>query len=259
MRRPALLAAVLSWKLQAATVLFASVWVPKAGRAVTGLTTADFKASSTILSVTTAPSKTHRIMLLADTSLVGAAVQPAVIPFIENLPAGDQMALAGFHATADLLQEFTESKPALIKAAETMKFANSPRLLDALYAAITDAFRNDEKAAAIILLSAGIEGPSRIEEAEVLQLAAKKGIAIFPVSIGPGRNYLLDQLALQTGGVSFRMKEIRKGTTEKVHAVYEAIRSGYLVTVEDAASTKGPLQLEIVGQSKLRVSSRTQN
>ena len=255
MREIALAILLFACPLQASTTLLVSVFDSKTGHAVSGLTASDFKSELPVESVTQLPVEPRKIMLLIDTSLVGAAVQPAILPLINELAPGDQMALIGVHSSADVLQDFTSDKELLKKAAARVKFANSPRMLDALYAAIEDGFGKGERFGVIVLLSAGIEGPSRTTETEVLELARRKGVSIFPVSLGSARHAVLDQLASQTGAVSFKLRDMRKASGDKVRAIFEAIRAAYLVTITGDGPLPETFKLEIKGREKLSVTA----
>ena len=233
MRLIAFLMVSLVFQLEAATTLLVSVFDPKSGRTVNGLNAGDFQTAVQIESIAKLSGVPRKIILLIDTSLVGAAVQPAVLPLINELSGSDKMALVGYHAAAEMLQEFTANKALLQKAAAAVKFANSPRLLDALYAAIEDGFTSADHFGVVILLSSGIEGPSRTAEGDVLQLARTKGVSIFPVSLGSAPHSLLDLLAAETGGVSFKIREMRKSASERVKAIFEAIRSPYVLQLAD--------------------------
>ena len=255
MREIALAMLLFACPMQAATTLLVRVFDPKTGHSVSDLTPSDFKAELPVESVTPLPAGPRKIMLLIDTSLVGAAVQPAILPLINELAPGDQMALIGVHTSADVLEDFTSDKERLMKAAAGVKFANSPRMLDALYAAIEDGFGKGERFGVIVLLSAGIEGPSRTPETEVLELARRKGVSIFPVSLGSARHPVLDQLASQTGGASFKLKDMRKASGDKVRSIFEAIRSAYLLTIGGDGALPETFKLEIEGREKLSVTA----
>ena len=129
--------------------------------------------------------------------------------------------------------------------------------MDALYASIEESFGKGETFGVILLLSSGIEGPSRTTEVEVMQLARRKGVTIFPVSLGSARHSLLDLLAAETGGVSFKIKEMRKTAGEKPKAIFEAIRSPYLVKLSGSQELYEKFKLEIPGRDKLSISVMT--
>ena len=108
---------------------------------------------------------------------------PLAGAFVNDLGEKEQMAIVSYHDSADLIQDFTSSKQLLFQALNQVKYGNNPRVLDALYAAIDGGFTSSAGRRIIVVLSAGIEGFSRVTEAEVLRLAREKGVSIFPVYV----------------------------------------------------------------------------
>jgi hypothetical protein len=96
----------------------------------------------------------------------------------------------------------------------------------------------------IVLLTAGIEGPSRALESTVVQAAVRNGIAVYPVyEHGSGR-WSFPGMAKQTGGAAFWMREVRA-----VEPMMDVIRSPYLVTLSGAGA------LKVKGREKTFVSA----
>ena len=115
------------------------------------------------------------VMLLFDTSLVGEAVRPVADDFVAQLKPKEQMAIVAFHSSADLIQDFTSSKPLLARAIGSVTYGNTPRVLDALYAAIDTGMKNATFRRVVVILTTGYEGDSRMSERDVAQLARKSG------------------------------------------------------------------------------------
>src|SRR5207247_10046483 len=82
------------------------------------------------------------VMLVLDTSLVGETVRPGADDFVAQLKPKEQMAIVAFHSSADLIQDFTSSKQLLARAIGSVTYGNTPRVLDALYAAIDTGMKN---------------------------------------------------------------------------------------------------------------------
>ena len=170
---PFLLLAVLAAPARPATKLLVTVIEQKSGKPVTGLKAADF----TVLDDRTPRSVEAvefsaglmDVMLLLDTSLVGGAVQPLAVNLIDQLQPKEQMAIVSFDSSADLIQDFTSSRELLRRAVAGVKYGNSPCLLDALYAAIDGGFQGSSFRRVVLLLTTGIEGPSRVSEREVVR------------------------------------------------------------------------------------------
>ncbi len=94
------------------------------------------------------------IMLLFDTSLVGEMVSPLADAFINGLEPKEEMAIVSFASSADLIQDFTSSKPLLRRAAHSVKYGNAPHVVDAVYAAAEEGFENSVGRKVIVILSA---------------------------------------------------------------------------------------------------------
>src|SRR2546426_210675 len=132
--------------LHAQTKVQVSVIDRKTGEPITGLkagnfTVLDDRTPRTVQNVEYTKA-TLDVMLLFDTSLVGEVVHPLGEAFIAGLEEKEQMAIVSFASSADLIQDFTSSKELLRKAVRTEKYGNTPRVVDALYAAADGGFQN---------------------------------------------------------------------------------------------------------------------
>ncbi len=244
--------------LAGATKILVTVVEPKTGRAVTGLRAGDF----TVLEDRT-PRKvefaeytrdTLDIMMLLDTSLAGGVVQPLAESFIAQIQPKDQVAVVAFHASADLIQDFTSSKELIRRAIANVKYGNEPRVLDALYAAIDGGFRNSTFRRVILLLTAGLEGASRTSEREVIRLARRNQVSIYPVYVTGRERSLFEALAKQTGGASFQVRA-QKGGEEPGPRVFDVLRGHYVVTVSGNLALGDRMKVEVRRPEKLQVSA----
>jgi Mg-chelatase subunit ChlD len=198
-------------------------------------------------------------MLLLDTSLVGAAVQPVASNLIAQLQPKDQMAGVSFHSSADLIQEFTSSKDLLNQAVSKVRYGNTPRLLDALFAEIDGGFENTVYRRVILLLTTGYEGGSRVSDKHVTRAARKNGVSIVPVYVAGVERRVFEDLARQTGGVSFNLQELKKsGAGQPGPRVFETLREHYVVTVAGNLELSDKLKVEVRNQPKLFVSALPQ-
>ena len=221
---------------QAATRLLVTVVDQRSGQPVTGLKAEDFTVldDNAPRQVETAEPATGllEVMLLLDTSLLGASVQPVAENLIAQLQPKEQMAVVAFHSTPDLVQDFTSSRELLLRAVTSVKFGNTPRMLDALYAAIDGGFRASTFRRVVVLLTAGVEGPSRMSEREVLRLARRNGVSIYPVYAMDQERSMLERLARQTGGASFSLPQKgSRGQASPAARVFEVMRSPYTLTL----------------------------
>ncbi len=247
----------------AATRITVGVIEPKTGKFVTGLKAEDFTVfdDKTPRKVESAEIETGPldVLLLLDTSLVGAAVQPVAASLIGQLQDKDDMAVISVHSSADIVQEFTSSKELLSRAVQQVKYGNTPRLLDGLYAAIDGGFESAVYRKVVLLLTTGFEGNSRVEEKDVIRLARKNAVSIIPVYLSGSEKSMFEKLARQTGGVVFNLNQLRKeGVNPPGARIFESLRQYYTVTVSGNLSLGEKLRVEVRSPQKLFVSALPQ-
>jgi len=132
-----------------------------------------------------------------------------------------------------------------------LKYGNSPRALDALYAAIDGGFQGSALRRTALLLTTGAEGPSRVSDREVVRLAQRNGVSVYPVYAVGGERSLFESLARQTGGASFNLHDIRKTLTGPPGArIFETMRSAYTLTVSGNLSLGDKLKIEVARPGK---------
>ena len=246
--------------LGAATKVLVTVVEQKSGKPVAGLAAKDFTLTDdrTPRAVEAAEfvQDTLDIMLLLDTSLVGGIVQPVAEDLISQVQPKEQMAVVSFHSSADLIQDFTSSRQLMLRAISQVKYGNTPRVLDALYAAIDGGFQNTTFRRAILLLTAGMEGPSRTSEHDVIHLARRNGVSIYPVYMSGGEKWLFENLARQTGGASFNLRDLKRAGMPRPGArVFEVARSHYVLTVSGNLALGEKLRVEVKRPEKVFASA----
>jgi len=176
------------------------------------------------------------VMLLLDTGLAGPLVQPLAYDLIDQLDDPEQMTLVGYADSAELIEDFTSSKDRLKQAVAKVRYGNQPKVLDALAAAIGDGFEHATYRRAILLLTAGYEGRSATEERAVVKLARKGGVSIFPIYVMGVKRGLFEELARQTGGATFNLKDMARDATGKAAArIFDVVRNPYMVTLRGTA------------------------
>jgi VWFA-related protein len=251
---------LLSLPAAAATRILVTVVESRSGRSVTGLKAQDFNLFDDKRPLRVEDAEFQQaaidVMLLLDTSLMGGMVQPAAEGLIAQLQPKEQMAIVSFHSSADLIQDFTNSRQALARAISKVKYGNSPRVLDALYAAIDGGFQNASFRRVILLLTAGVEGSSRVNEHEVLRVARRNGVSIYPVFVMGNERALFDLLARQTGGAPFNLRDMKKtGDTSPGPKIFEVLRAHYTLTVPGNLSLGEKLKVEVKRPEKLFASA----
>jgi VWFA-related protein len=240
---------------QAATRLLVTVVDQRSGKPIAGLKAEDFVVREDSGERRVEAVAPHEgpvdFMLLLDTSLLGAPVQPVAERLIGRLGPKDEMAVVAFHSAAELIQDFTSSRELLLRAVSSVKFGNPPRMLDALYAAIDGGFRASAFRRVILLVTAGAEGPSRISEREVVKLARRNGVSIYPIYAMDRERSMLERLARETGGASFRLGQ--KGEAPAA-LVFEVIRSAYVLTLSGNLALGERFRVEVKRPERVFIS-----
>ena len=244
----------------AATKVLVTVIDRRSGEPVTDLQAADFKvtAAKVVKQVEGCEftSDIVDVMLLLDSSLIGNIVSPFAGELIQQLGEKEQMAIVAYHSAADLIQDFTSSRELLGRAVEQVQYGNSPRLLDALYAAIRQGFEGASFRRVVLLLTSGVDGPSRVSEKEVIRLARRNGVSIYPVyMVGYGRS-LMEKLASQTGGASFHLREMSQRMQGSPAArIFEVVRGHYVLTVAGNLPLGDDFKVEVGRKQRLLISA----
>lgn len=251
---------LLATHLPGATRVIVTVIEPRTGRPVTGLKAEDFtitedKKPLRIESAEFSPS-TIDVMLLLDTSLVGQMVQPMAENLITQLQPKEQMAIVAYHSSADLIQDFTSSRQLLSRAVAKLTYGNTPHVLDALYAAIDGGFQGSSFRRIILLVTAGVEGRSRMNEQDVIRLARRNGVSIFPVYMRGNEKSMFELLARQTGGAFFNLRDLKKaGDNAPGARIFEVLRANYTLTVAGNLRLGEKLKIEVKRPEKLFAST----
>lgn len=229
--------------------LITTVVDQKTGEPVTDLDARSFSVvdGKTPLRVDEAVFKTTSIdvMLLIDSSLVGEMVGPLAGAFVNELGDKEQMAIVSYHDSADLIQDFTSSKQLLFQSLEQINYGNNPRVLDALYAAIEGGFKSSSGRRIAVVLSAGVEGNSRVTEAEVLRLARQRAVSIFPVYVLGVERGMFRRLSDNSGGADFASRKLKLKPAELSKLVFSVLRGHYELLVSGVSRTGERVEVKI--------------
>jgi VWFA-related protein len=245
--------------LPAAIKISVTVVDHKTGRPISGLQAGDFAVfeEKTPRRIETVEFSTGIVdaMLLLDTGLAGEMVRPVAGNLIAQLEPKESMAIVSFHSSADLIQDFTSSKELLSRAVEKVRYGNTPRVLDALYQAIDGGFENSSFRRVIVLLTTGLEGQSRVTEREVIRLARRNGVSIFPVYVVGYERGMFESLARQTGGASFSLRDMKKTAESPGPRIFEVLRGHYTLTLAGNTPLSEKYKIEIKRPEKVLISA----
>jgi hypothetical protein len=218
----------------------------------------DEKVTRAVTELTT-PKETVDVMLLLDTGLAGTLVQQLAYDLIDEIAEPEAMAVVSYDDTAQLIQDFTSSRPLLKQSIAKVRYGNQPRVLDALVAAIGDGFDHATYRRVILLLTAGYVGRSPTSEREVVALARKHRVSIFPIYISGNMHGLFESLARQTGGATFDLMSMAKGATrmsqKPAPLIFEAVRNPYLATIRGNGNLSERMKIEAKRPEKVFLSA----
>jgi Ca-activated chloride channel homolog len=163
------------------------------------------------------------LILMMDTSASMeekmAQSQAAAIRFVRTMRAQDLAQVVQFNDRATTLQDFTSNQDALEASVKKTRSSGATALHNALYIALKDLQKEKKKGGlrrrAIVLLSDGEDTASLITDDQVLDLARKTEISIYPIGLRSERiqdrerlsfsqaEHLLTALAQESGGQVF--------------------------------------------------------
>lgn len=242
----------------AETRLLVSVAEPKSASVVNGLEASDFAVidGGSQRQVLAAKFQTTPVdcMLLVDSSASGQQVQKIAADMIGQMRDKEQMALASYDSSAELAQDFTSLQPSLLRALGSLRYGNSPHVLDGLFAAIDGGFSNAVLRKVVLLVTTGVEGRSRVSEREVIRAAGKNGVSIYPLYLARFERGMFEMLARNTGGVPMNIGELGKSTKNPALKVFDAIRSNYLLTISGNLAPTEKMKIEVKRPDKIFVS-----
>lgn len=260
MLRAVVLLALAAMPSLAATKVIVTVIEQKSGAPVKDLKAGDFtvlddKTPRAVESAEFADGLID-VMLLLDTSLVGESVRPLADDLIRQLKPKEQMAVVSYHSSADLIQDFTSSHELLKQAVAGVKYGNTPRALDAIYAAIDGGFEASTFRRVILLLTTGFEGPTRVGERQVVRLARRNQVSIFPVYMVGAERSMFEKLAKQTGGASFSLGDMRRSAgMHPGERIFDVMRSHYTLSIQGNLGLSDKLKIEVNRPGRLLVSA----
>jgi tight adherence protein B len=159
------------------------------------------------VSVQAAAADDLKVVLLVDVSgsMRGeplSAAKEAVSSFIEQMPAGVEMAVVAFGDRPSLAAEFTDNKQALLVAVEQLSARGETALYDGLFTAASLLRTEAEEGRTILLVSDGGDTVSVNSEEETQSVLATLGAAFYAIELQSPENdsEALQRLANAAGG-----------------------------------------------------------
>jgi VWFA-related protein len=183
-------------------------------------------------------------------------IERIAILVISEMGPREQMALIGFADSAELMQDFTSSKQALVAAVKGMRYGNTVSLADAAYAALDTGFQYAAGRKVLLIVSGGQEGVNSVKRQELVDMAERRQVSIFGISLAGrgGSGGFLDELTRETGGVFLGGKEL-KPFDQAAKNLYNTFRGHYELTV-GGTELAGKLKVDVKGKEKLQVTYR---
>ena len=142
--------------------------------------------------------------------------QDAAVGFVKTLTAQDLAQVVQFNDRRTVLQDFTPDQGLLEEAIRRTEASGPTALHNALYVSLKELDKQKSgrqlRRRAIVLLSDGEDTASLVSDDQVMELARKTEIAIYSISLRPGRSqdrnrlafsqatHLLTALSQETGG-----------------------------------------------------------
>jgi Ca-activated chloride channel family protein len=157
--------------------------------------------------------------------LTGAAA--AVRGLLGDLRADDQVMVLAIGSETEVLAPLSGDHPAARAALDRLEPWGTTPLYDATLSAI-DAIQTATGRRALILLSDGTDRYSRATAADVLDVARRKDVLIYPVALGRKRPDVFAALATATGGRSFQVNDMQ-GLPATLATIARELRFQYLL------------------------------
>ncbi len=198
------------------------------------------------------------VALLVDTSAyagMGRADQIARMAsfLIQQLAEKEQMSVIAYATNADLLQEFTSSKPLLMRSLAGIRNGNDASIMDAIYATVDGAFQGTVGRNVVMVISTGAEGFSKVKRTEIVELAERRKVSIFGISLN-GNKDPLERLADETGGAYYGGRDLRQPDA-LARNLLNSFRGHYVLTVN--GSLDGEVKVQVVpAKEKLQITQR---
>jgi Ca-activated chloride channel homolog len=119
------------------------------------------------------------------------ATRAAALRFVHTLRPKDVAQVVQFNATTQILQDYTSDQKALEAALQSIQASGPTALYTALYVALKQLTQQSNRAElrrrAVVLFSDGEDTVSSVTDTQVLDLARRSEIAVYPIGLKPER------------------------------------------------------------------------
>jgi VWFA-related protein len=178
-------------------------------------------------------------------------IERIAILLVDQLGPKDHMAIFGYSDAPEVMQEFTSNKQDLVRSVPGLRFGSNVSMFDSAYQVLDTAFRESIGRKVLLIISSGSDGVNRTVKQELVEVAEKRQVSIFAISLS-GRGSFLDELTKETAGALLSGREIRQAAKN----LFTAFRGQYELTVE-GAELQAPIRVEVKGvKEKTQVSHR---
>lgn len=155
---------------------------------------------------------------------VGAATD-----FIEQLNPEDQVAVVTFSDEVQILQELTNKKEAIPALLEGLKPDGATAMNDAVVQALNLLGNRSERRAIVLITDGRPQGDQTYDFDNALNLAAARGIPIYPIGFGDVDKNQLKKLAEMSGGIE-QISPDSQELSEAFASILALFRQQYLLS-----------------------------
>lgn len=168
-------------------------------------------------------------------------VQDAVEHFVKSVAPGDEIFLVQFSDDAELVQNFTDDKPRILRIVENLRPRGGTALYDAILLGLQKIADGKHRKRALLLLTDGNDTTSSTTFQEITGLARKSEVIIYGLGIGHGEKgnihsgifdsrvkdtvdmRTLRSLADATGGNAYFLENAHEGGRDLVDEAAEEV------------------------------------
>ena len=147
--------------------------------------------------------------------------------FLRALQPGDRSMVVAIGNEADVVAPLSTDRAAQARAIEALDAWSTTSLHDAIIATL-NRLEPEPGRQAIVVFSDGVDRYSTATEADVLDRARRSNALIYPIALGKTRAPLLPELAVLTGGRSFRLRDARE-LDRTLSTIARELRHQYLL------------------------------